>query len=176
MDSYYDAFYYLYGEQYKMIPLVDDIRTRNSGRFNKIMMCYGYEMEIPPENTLVPFAQYETGKLTFGNADPEAEDYRSLTDFCCRDGVLEIRIPWQLLNVMDPSGCQIMDDLYALQDIVPTGTDAWSVGMGLLKAGAAAPSVSLNGAFSWKGWTTPTYHERLKPAYYELQEGLKEFQ
>ena len=111
-----------------------------------------------------------------GNADPEAEDYRSLTDFCCRDGVLEIRIPWQLLNVMDPSGCQIMDDLYALQDIVPTGTDAWSVGMGLLKAGAAAPSVSLNGAFSWKGWTTPTYHERLKPAYYELQEGLKEFQ
>lgn len=176
VDSYYDAFYYLYGEQYKMIPLVDDIRTRNSGRFNKIMMCYGYEMEIPPENTLVPFAQYETGKLTFGNADPEAEDYRSLTDFCCRDGVLEIRIPWQLLNVMDPSGCQIMDDLYALQDIVPTGTDAWSVGMGLLKAGAAAPSVSLNGAFSWKGWTTPTYHERLKPAYYELQEGLKEFQ
>ncbi|MDF2568202.1 MAG: hypothetical protein K0R90_1658, partial [Oscillospiraceae bacterium] len=40
VDSYYDAFYYLYGEQYQMIPKISDIRKKNTGRFNTMQMCY----------------------------------------------------------------------------------------------------------------------------------------
>ncbi len=173
VDSYYDWFYYLYGEQYRMLPLIRDVRDRNSGRFNPIMMCLNYEMEIPPKNKKIPLGRYETGKLTFGNSNPASPDYNSLADFCYKDGILEIRIPWQLLNVMDPSDGKIADDLYTMQSIVATDTGVWSVGLGLKSNGNT--SISLGGSFRWDKWTMPKYHERLKPAYYDLQEGLKKY-
>lgn len=174
VDSYYDVFYYLFGEQYAMLPAISDIRTKNSGRFHPIRMCLGYEMTIPPEGTVVPFSDFETGKLVFGNSDPASPDYRSLSDFFFKDGVLEIRIPWQLLSVMDPPDGQIMDDMYTMQNIVPVQTGAWHIGLGKMP-GTGNAALSLDGSFSWKTWTLPTFHERLKPAYYELQEGLKQF-
>jgi hypothetical protein len=130
-------------------------------------------MEIPPKNKKIPLGRYETGKLTFGNSNPASPDYNSLADFCYKDGILEIRIPWQLLNVMDPSDGKIADDLYTMQSIVATDTGVWSVGLGLKSNGNT--SISLGGSFRWDKWTMPKYHERLKPAYYDLQEGLKKY-
>lgn len=176
VDSYYDAFYYLYGEQYKMIPTVADIRSKNSGRFNPMLMCYGYEMTVPPANTVIPFKSYETGKLQFGVANPQSDSYESLADFIYQDGVLEVKIPWQLLNVMDPSGRQNMDDFYTVQNISPVDFTDFKVGFGVMKQGGGAPKITLNATFTYQGWTTPTYHERLKPSYYVLQEGLKAFE
>lgn len=49
--------------------------------------------------------------FTKGSASPDAEDYSLLADFCYKDGALEIKIPWQLFRVMDPSGKQIMEFL-----------------------------------------------------------------
>lgn len=176
VDSYYDAFYYLYGERYQMIPKVADIRTKNSGRFDPIQLCYNYELTVPPQNTKVPFESYETGKLTFGDANPSNKDYKSLADFCYKDGNLEIKVPWQLLNVMDPSGKQIMNDLYTMQNITPTDARGFSVGLGLQGSAAQPSALSLTGQYDWSAWTTPTYHERLKPAYDVLKKALGQFQ
>ena len=173
VDQYYDVFYYLYGEQYKMISLNDTVRTKNTGNFNNMMMCYGYEMTIPSTKQEIPFKSFETGKLKYGNGNPSSEEYRSLADFCYKDGCLEIRIPWQLLNVMDPSSKQMMDDFYSVQSISPKSFDSFSVGAGLLKAGATGIEIKLDGSFTYTGWKFPTYHERLKPSYYVLQEALK---
>lgn len=168
VDRYYDTFQFLYGEQYKMIPAISDIRRKNTGIFSPMRMCFGYEMTVPPRNTLVPFRSYETGKLTFGNSNPAASDYRSLTDFCGGNSAVEVRIPWQLLNVMDPSGKKIVDDLYTVQNISPVSAGAFRFGLGRRDA-----SISLTGQYSWDGWIVPNYHERLKPSYYVLQSGLK---
>ncbi len=174
VDAYYDAYYFLYGEQYKMIPTVDDIATKNSGRFNRMMLCTGYEMVIPSTQEVIGFSSYETGKLAYGNGDPSSESYQSLSDFIYNEaqGILEIRIPWQLLNVMDPSTKQIMSDLYTEQNITPTGFNGFTVGLGLLRGEGTA--ISLSGTYAYDAWQMPTYHERLKPSYYELQEALKE--
>ena len=174
VDSYYDSFNYLYAEQYQMLPVIADIAAKNSGRFDQLKQCIGYPMTVPPENTQVPFESYETGKLIFGDGNPSHEDYQSLADFNYKDGILEIRIPWALLNVMDPSEKQIMNDLYQMQSISPTKADGFSVGMGV--TGSAGMKVSLDGKFDWNAWTTPTFHERLKPVYYLLQKGLVKFQ
>ena len=174
VDSYYDPHYFLYGEQYKMIETEHDITAKNSGRFRPIMLCTGYEMTIPTTNQVIGFDSYETGKLTYGNADPTAEDYKSLSDFIYneQEGTLEVRIPWQLLNVMDPASKQIMRDFYTEQSIAPTGFDGFTVGLGVLSD--QSMSISLNGAYIYEGWKTPTYHERLKPSYSILQKALKE--
>lgn len=174
VDAYYDSYYFVYGEQYKMIDPVSDITAKNSGRFHPMMLCTGYEMTIPTTNQVIGFDSYETGKLTYGNADPSAEDYASLSDFIYneQEGILEIRIPWQLLNVMDPASKQIMSDFYTEQNITPTNFDGFAVGVGVLKDQNMA--VSLNGAYTYEGWKTPTYHERLKPSYGVLQKALEE--
>jgi len=42
---------------------------------------------------------------------------------------MNIRIPWQLLNVMDPSTIRIMVDLYKNKGIIPQKVDfSWSRG------------------------------------------------
>jgi len=173
VDSYYDSFYYLYGEQYSMITKVSDIRTKNSGRFNTMQMCYNYEMTIPPEGTIIPFQSYETGKLTYGISNPSSKDYQSLADFYVKDNTIELRIPWQLLNVMDPSTNQIMDDLYTMQNIVATDDSGFTFGLGIKKSDEKSAAVDLTATYTWDNWILPTYHERLKPAYYVLQNGLK---
>ncbi len=172
VDQYYDVFYYLYGEQYKMIPLADDAAVKDTGKFNSMMMCYGYELEIPTTKEKVPFLSFETGKLTYGNGNPEHENYRSLADFCYNNGNIEIRIPWQLLNVMDPSSKQIINDFYALQSISAVDFDGFHVGAAILKQGAASVQIDMAGYYNYAEWNMPTYHERLKPAYYELQEAF----
>ncbi len=173
VDSYYDVFYYLYGDQYKMLDEDENAGQKDTGAFNTMQMCYGYELTVPTTNEVVPFQSFETGKLTFGNGNPESEDYQSLADFCYKDGKIEIRIPWQLLNVMDPSSKQIMDDFYENQSITATDFDGFTVGAGVIKAGETGGSIALDGSYTYEGWDTPTFHERLKPAYYELQAALE---
>ena len=81
---------------------------------------------------------------------------------------MEIRIPWQLLNVMDPSTKQQIGDFRTDQMISPVQYDSFSFGFGITKTGEKA-EIEINGNYNFKGWTFPTWHERLKPAYYILQ-------
>jgi hypothetical protein len=36
-------------------------------------------------------------------------------------------------------------------------------------------SITFSGSYSFNEWTTPTWHERLKPSYYELQKYLQTY-
>lgn len=174
VDAYYDSFYYMYGEQLKMVPSKPEYTQKNSGIFNPIYQCLSKGLYLPEDQKSVPFSKYETGILKLGDADPEDDNYNSLTDFAYKDGNLEIRIPWQLLNVMDPSTKAIMGDLYKNQAIKSETAEGIYLGASILKEGAAAPEkISMN-RVDWAAWTMPTYHERLKPSYYLLQEAFKD--
>lgn len=168
-DQYYDAFTYQYGVQYSMIKVPNNISQKNTGKFTNMNMCYGYELEIPTTKEKVGFKSFETGKLTYGNGNPSSEEYKSLSDFIYKDGKLEIRIPWQLLNVMVPGTKKIMDDFYSAQTI--TATDLQEINVGIGKEG----KINLSGKYDYREWTMPTFHERLKPAYYVLQKNLKKY-
>jgi hypothetical protein len=143
--------------------------VKNSGVFAKMNMCYGYNLTIKGTNKIVPDKVFETGKLQFGNSNPNVENYASLTDFCYYNGKLEIRIPWQLLNVMDPSTKQQISNFWTEQVIVPQEFDVFDVGFAY-RSNNEAVSISLDGVIDYKEWKIPTWHERLKPAYYQLKD------
>lgn len=119
-----------------------------------------------------PAEVFETGKLTYGNANPESSDYNSLADFICNGDYIELKLPWQLLNFNDPSEMTIHDDYYSGNyGVEPIDIDSMYIG---LSDGTTKGRISLT-EFPLKGWGNQvTYHERLKPSYYILQSVWKE--
>ena len=107
---------------------------------------------------------FDTGTLTFGNGNPDSEDFNSLSDFIVRGDDIEIRLPWSLLNFLNPSEMVVHDDYYEHYGI--EGLEIREMYAGVGGAGDTIPM----GAIPLKGWGRhPTYHERLKQGYYDLQ-------
>lgn len=172
VDGYYDSFYYIYSKLLNMITADPEIEKKDSGIFNDMYLCINRELYLTLDKKTIPFSKYETGKLKFGDGNPSNKDYNSLTDFNINGDEIEIRVPWQLLNVMDPSSKMNMDDLYK-NGIQPKSMDGVYVGGILLKNGQAEESLEFK-KYDWEKWDIPNYYERLKPSYYILQKAFKD--
>ena len=108
---------------------------------------------------------YETGKLIYGNGNPNSKEFFSISDFYINGDDIEIRIPWELLNFADPSTMKIHDDYYIHYGAEEIKIDKLNIGVGLDNENINMVS------FKLKGWdTNATYHERLKKSYYIVQE------
>ncbi len=170
VDASYDAFYYQYGEQLKMIPTHPEYHSKDSGLFNPMYQCLSREMILPEDQRIIPFTKHETGKLTFGDANPTHKAYNSLADFYIKGETVEIRIPWQLLNVMDPSTKSIMGNLYKNKGFKAEKVSEFNMGASIVKLNQSKiPTINMD-SYAWKTWTLPTYHERLKPSYFILKD------
>ncbi|MGH4139631.1 family 2 glycosyl transferase [Clostridium sp.] len=172
VDSYYDNYYFRYAVQTSLINRQSSFENKNSGIFNPINLCLNKKLVVPPGNTAFPFAGYETGLLKYGISNPNDPNFNSLSDFYYNNGKIEIRIPWQLLNVMDPSTKQIIDDMYIRGKISPLKVKGFSFGVENIKNGGSQNLKMIQ--YNWSTWEHPSYHERLKPSYYIFQKGLKE--
>ncbi len=150
-----------------------NIPDLTSPEFVNIDMLYDVRYTIIPEvfdvtpayMQVTPFV-YETGKLRYGNANPESAEFDSLADFCASGDYIEVKLPWQLLNFADPSRMQIHDDYYdgnyGIEHITIEGI---SIGVGMDGNRIPMEFVELEG---WEN--KPTYHERLKSSYYVMKE------
>ncbi|TJY44596.1 hypothetical protein E5161_02575 [Cohnella pontilimi] len=180
-DSYYDPFEFQYGHELRMVPLPDTAGTRNNGRWNPIRLALNKELVIPDrqgEDRVRPFESYETGELRYGNGNPEAADYDSLADVSVKDRVIEIRIPWQLLNVKDPSSRKIMGDLWKEGLSASRETDGFRIAVTGGNGARDTIPAAQNGmlpkenmfVYQWDKWSAPQYRERLKTSYYVMQQ------
>ncbi|MDF2724587.1 MAG: hypothetical protein K0Q59_4262, partial [Paenibacillus sp.] len=186
VDSYYDSFYYHYGHQLRMIPPADYASTINNGTYHPLRLTLNKELSIPRpggERQKVPFEYVETGRLKFGNANPQSPDYDSLADVAVGKNVVELRIPWLMLNVKDPSARTVMGDLWKTGLGGAVRTDGFAISALTFKPGQQARIADafprLTGGqlaaqqmktYTWPVWETPTYHERLKQSYYRMKE------
>jgi len=171
VDAYYDAFYYTYAKTLELASPNKNFGIKNSGVFDPIYFALNHELLLPEDKITLPLSKYETGKLQFGNANPMSDAFNSLSDFNVNGNHLEIRIPWQLLNVMDPSSKKIMDDFHD-GSITPMAVESINIGSVLIKNNASFSS-DLS-PYSWDTWDMPTYHERLKPSYDILKKAFEE--
>lgn len=158
-----------------MIQTISSQNQKASGYFNPMYLCLSKGMTLPQDKKYIPFSKYETGVLTYGNSNPHDENYNSLSDFCEKDGKIEIRIPWQLLNVMDPSTKAVMADFHQTIEFSPQQIEGFYFGIGVIKKDQANGIIGMN-FYSWETWEIPTYHERLKPSYYIMQKAFEKIQ
>jgi hypothetical protein len=173
VDSYYDSFYYTYS-RLKMIEKNNSFEGKNSGIFNPIYLALNKELFLPVDKVTLPLSKYETGKLLFGNSNPESKEFNSLADFNVNGENIEIRIPWQLLNIMDPSEKVAMDDLYK-EGIKPSKTEGFYLGLILEKQDSTLEGSDMK-LYNWQEWDLPQYYERLKPSYYILKKAFKDLE
>ncbi len=143
-----------------------NIPQKNSSLFKNIDLIL-HKKEITTarsdENLALTF---ETGKLKYGNANPDCEDYNSLSDFCTKGDYIEIRLPWQMLNFGDPSKMMIHDDYYENYGVEFIKIDEMFVG--ITQGGNVRTSLD---SVVLKEWgNSVTFHERLKNSYYIMQE------
>lgn len=168
VQSYYDVFSYSYGGKYSGGETNKE--GKDSSKFNPIYLCISGPIHLPEDNKDIPLRKKETGKLTYGNGNPKDDDYNSLADFYINENVIEIRIPWQLLNVMDPSSKCVMDDFYKVGGIQPLEIQGINIGTYIYGVDNSN-KIDLK-RYEWAKWEIPTYHERLKSSYYILQDAM----
>ena len=172
IDSYYDSFQSMYGTRLKMIDVSPSHTKKDSGVFEPIYLCLSKEVTLPEDKTILPFLKYDTGVLKYGNANPNHKDYNSLSDIFEKDGKIEMRIPWQMLNVMDPSTKSVMADVNRTKHFYPRIVDGFHFGAGIIKEGHDNETIDMY-PYSWDIWEKPTFHERLKPSYYMVKDAFK---
>lgn len=169
VDPYYDAFSHLYGEVLKMVDKPLGMDTISSGLFTGLYHALSKALTIPITNEQIGFSRYEAGLLRKGNSDPNSTSYDSLSDYFDTNEFVEIRIPYLLLNIMDPSTKTRMANFKGQTSFTGEPFDSIQIGFGY-----AGESVLLN-PYTWEHWGMPTYHERLKQSYYIIQNTLKHY-
>jgi hypothetical protein len=196
VDSYYDSTYYQYANMLKMMPWLDYANQKDNGIFHKMELVLNREMDIPNvrgRSLHLPLETYETGQLRYGNGNPDSQSFDSLTDvaFDEKTNIVEVRIPWQLLNVKDPSTREIMSDLWQKGFHAAEETPGMKIAVLTYRPdsqphedapGGKHISYAMPGLtgkvlrskdmfnYQWDKWETMVYHERLKQSYYILQD------
>lgn len=184
VESSYDAFAREFGDG---AGLDLDAYREGSAGFVPVREPINLGYTVPPTGESVPFEAVETGKLRYGNANPDAANYDSLTDVHvdADTDAIEIRLPWLLVNVADPSTRQRIATAW---DDGLDVTDFESVQVGAAtydpreESATSETSVApiehaVPGAsgtrletmpYTWSSWNRPAYEERLKQSYHVL--------
>lgn len=166
VDAYYDPTYYEYAVKSQIIERNPLLEQKGGNLFVPVTLMLSRGLYLPQTDESIPYETFDTGKLLYGIANPSLPGYNSIADFCHENGKVEIRLPWLLLNVVDPSQGQILGDFYENNAFIPQDAQPFQIGI-VNAEGADGAGWS---QYSWPHWETPSYHERLKSSYYILQD------
>lgn len=163
----YEILWAMHANELSRENAYDPIRSANSPVFHTINLMIQRKDPIPI-GEWYGAVTYETGKLRYGNANPSAAEYDSLSDFMFTENGVEIRIPWQLLNFGNPPEREIHDDYYENYGVEYIQIDEMYVGLAL----EDTPQGRIRTAsFPLEGWEKGgNSHERLKQSYYMLKD------
>lgn len=138
-----------------------------------------------------PPQRYERGILRYGALTPQAADYDSLAEWHAnlQTNTIDLRIPWNLLNVTDPSSLKVFAGLQPDGTVMTTETPGVVIAafsyrpleaartrpvmeqghpiadaLPAMSGPATLPATSLK-QYRWVGWDTPHYDLRVKASF-----------
>jgi tetratricopeptide (TPR) repeat protein len=145
----------------------DDYRlvSNDDGRFEELKIPHG--RKFGRDGTVYPESIYEAGRLIHGNRD-EAGDWLYTAD----EGMIEIRLPWGLLNVSDPSRREVLVDSKERRITPGLRVAVYPYRpRSLADSNArAAAEPSEMATYTWETWDDPEYVSHLKSSYRQMQE------
>ena len=163
----YEALRAMYAHNvYKLDAYINE-PDKDTDKFVPILLLLqmGTDVELRKNTVFETQDTYNTGHLTYGNGNPHSPDFNSLSDYIINGDDIEIRLPWGLLNFMNPSEMEIHDDYYENYGIEGLSIKEMYIGVGT----DGDENIAME-AVTLKGWGRKlSYHERLKKGYYDLQ-------
>lgn len=169
-DAYQDLFYYTYAYEDALFERDRRFEQKNSGVYNPIRQFISNEISLPITGETIEPQYLESGQLTYGITDPENPAYNSLADFYYRDGIMEVRIPWYLLNVMNSTAGVCLNDFYAAGSVDIADIPGIRLGIGV----PGEENIPLQDV----DYTTKErsyFHTRLKKSYAIVQKAMENF-
>lgn len=128
------------------------------------------------DGTFYPAQGIDRGVMRYGT-----ETASTLSDWYYDEaaGVVEIRLPWGLLNVTDPSTRTLLQDTAATGDFATVEARGFRFGVAVIQKGTrprphgALPALGDDGVWpaasfhdwNWAPWIQPHSHQRIKPVY-----------
>jgi len=150
-----------------------------SGRFVPLLLETNRE-RFGRDGTRYPALRTERGALRFGSLDPASPAFDTRTDVAVgrETGTIELRLPWTLLNVADPSSRRVLHDEAGLETIATEGFRIYAFALDpedpdagpldRLPAAGAVPDPYL-----WQGWEEPRYVLERKLGLEELRKAME---
>ncbi|MDO4793082.1 MAG: hypothetical protein Q3993_02790 [Filifactor alocis] len=105
---------------------------------------------------------YPSGKLRHGTSNRLDKNFDSQSDFCYGKDMVEIRIPWQMLNFSNPAQGMVHDDYYEHYGIREQKISSFYVG--LAASSLDQDEISLS-EVALQGWKSPNVSPVLKYSY-----------
>lgn len=170
VHEYYNRFNFYENKKNNQIRPDLIKHTPDMDEFSPIFIEKRPKMYVESLGGFVDKLVYETGKLVYGNANPKNKDFNSVSDFYIGENYIELRIPWGILNFMDPSTKQIQNDFYEKFKTKPLMINDINVGV-TVKEGNKTDRLH-SATYDLDSWIMPTYHERLKESYYIIKNEL----
>ena len=137
-----------------------------------------------------PAHVFSMSNLKFGNLRKDTLHHDSLADFFFTDNIIELRIPWGLINFTDPSSRMVLWQNKDGHKIKTDGIRMMAVSFRPAKNHLYAESTGLSSnitdslpqnmaknniaTYSWREWDTPIYHTYLKESYHKYKEFLSQ--
>ncbi|HPQ68095.1 MAG TPA: hypothetical protein PKW95_03130 [bacterium] len=157
--------------------------ANDDGAYNLVRTITNWEYEYDGVELGARIDQ-ETGRLPTGD---EADNSLTNLWYSLDDDVLEIRLPWNLLNFTDPSQRWVVDGDGEQNIVAAAPTDEIAVAaVALAGDGTLADTLPVAqsegddlllpaadwAVYTWGAWEMPTFHEYRKASFTIVQDGL----
>ncbi|MCI3926920.1 stalk domain-containing protein [Paenibacillus sp. TRM 82003] len=173
VGSAYDPHTWLYGSQLGAIAHDASYANASKGIFLPWKLALSAELYLPETKKTVPFEEVDIGVLRAGVTDPALKAFDSLADWYAAGDVLELRLPWLMLGVTDPSSRSVWNYPYAAGALEAAATEGIDISPVLYRDGKPTASTAAAAIrYTWDGWNAPTYHERKKQSFYIMQQAF----
>jgi hypothetical protein len=139
--------------------------NRNDGRFDPLFVVTN-RARFGRDGTFFPARGVDRGVLRFGRASES-----TLADWYVDDaaGLIELRLPWDLLNVSDPSSRTLLYERSADGDFGTVRAGAFHfLAVAVDSARGVTDTLGPSAGWRWDGWEEPVWFARPKPAYDSL--------
>lgn len=171
-----DEMYSVYSDIYNDYVPVYCSKENYDGKFVRQILLSNREREsLLGEKT--GRVVYDRSSMIYGKSD-ESSFTNSNWYFNEKEDVIEIRIPWHLLNVSDPSSRNVLDDKEGTGDIESIETDGFHIYSYITdkkNENVIQIPESSSEFYSWDKWEKPQYSSRFKKTYFMFKDLFPSF-
>jgi len=140
----------------------------DAGKFDSMFVTTN-RFRVTRAGQRIPARGINRGQLRYGRATES-----SLVDWFIdrAAGLVEVRLPWGLLNVTDPSSQTVLTGIHEGGVMLTGSSDGFRFVLAALSRqnDHVAAFVPATSTYRWPTWEEPQWHEQLKPAYYAMRD------